>query len=59
MQEVLSDAYGDVNNLDAYTGAIAENVNGSTLFAGPLLQVRVDQAGDFGASPPVNQLMAY
>lgn len=45
MQELLSDAYGDLNDLDAYTGAIAETEEGSALFAGPLLRVRVDQAG--------------
>ena len=36
----LADAYGDVNLLDAFTGALAENEDGSGLFAGPLLRVR-------------------
>lgn len=41
VQELLSEAYGDVNDLDAYTGAIAETEEGNALFTGPLLQVRV------------------
>lgn len=52
MQELLSSAYGDVSNLDAYTGAIAETEEGNALFAGPLLRVRVDQAGTL--TPPAS-----
>ncbi|CAM9507284.1 unnamed protein product, partial [Ascophyllum nodosum] len=38
-QGILSTAYdGDVDLLDAYVGAVAENEEGSTLFAGPLLR---------------------
>lgn len=44
MQDLLSDAYGDVDSLDAYTGAIAETEDSSSMFASPLLQVRVAQA---------------
>ena len=39
-QEILSTAYGDVDLLDAHVGAVAENEEGSMLFAGPLLRVR-------------------
>lgn len=40
VQGVLEDAYGKVELLDAYTGALAESEDGSGLFVGPLLQVR-------------------
>ena len=40
VQELLANAYGDVKRLDAYTGALAEHVDGSGLLAGPLLRVR-------------------
>ena len=40
IQGRLKDTYGDVELLDAYTGALAENEDGSGLFAGPLLRVR-------------------
>lgn len=41
VSELLSDAYGnDLDALDAYTGAVAEqDDDGSTLFFGPLLRV--------------------
>lgn len=40
MQGLLSDAHdGNVDLLDAYTGALAEREAGSAMFAGPLLQV--------------------
>ncbi|CAN0588159.1 unnamed protein product, partial [Laminaria digitata] len=40
VQGLLEDAYGDVELLDAYTGALAECEDGSGLFVGPLLRVR-------------------
>ena len=40
VQGLLEDAYGKVELLDAYTGALAESEDGSGLFAGPLLRVR-------------------
>lgn len=40
IQGRLADTYGDVEQLDAYVGALAENEDGSGLFAGPLLRVR-------------------
>lgn len=40
VQGVLEDAYGEVELLDAYTGALAESKGRSGLFAGPLLRVR-------------------
>lgn len=40
IQRRLADAYGDVELLDAYTGALAETEDGSGLFGGPLLRVR-------------------
>ena len=40
-QEILLSAYADVDMLDAYVGAVAEKENGSALFAGPLLRVRI------------------
>ena len=40
VQGLLEDAYGKVDLLDAYTGALAENEDGSGLFTGPLLRVR-------------------
>ncbi|CAN0378435.1 unnamed protein product, partial [Laminaria digitata] len=38
VQGLLEDAYGDVELLDAYTGALAEREDGSGLFVGPLLR---------------------
>eukprot|EP00904_Undaria_pinnatifida_P011388 jgi/Undpi1/737/HiC_scaffold_10.g04201.m1 len=38
VQGLLEGAYGDVDRLDAYTGALAENEDGSGLFVGPLLR---------------------
>ena len=40
VQGLLEDSYGDVDLPDAYTGALAENHNGSALLVGPLLKVR-------------------
>ena len=39
VQEILSAAYGGVDMMDAFTGAVAEEEGGSALFAGPLLRV--------------------
>lgn len=41
IQGRLADTYGDVEVLDAYTGALAENDDGSGSFAGPLLRVKL------------------
>lgn len=43
VQGLLEDAYGSVEILDAYTGALAESQDRDGLFAGPLLQVRYEQ----------------
>ena len=47
IQGRLANTYGDVELLDAYTGALAENEDGSGLFAGPLLRVRWRQSLTF------------
>lgn len=39
VQRLLADTYGDVELLDAYTGALAESKDDTGLFVGPLLRV--------------------
>lgn len=45
VQGLLEGSYGGVDLLDAYTGALAESLDGSGAPVGPLLQVRETQAG--------------